>query len=168
MSSSLAAIRARSDASRAPLYHPRHFMASRKCPIAAKHGGTALPYQIGWRCQLDVKLRTVDTAAPSGGASHSGWGCNVRPRPHALASSGQFSAMICRANSLSSASAACASAAHSATRSTTSPMPAACQGSRSSLLLPRLSPLPGVRICRATSGRLCHRDVLTLNSDGLA
>jgi hypothetical protein len=166
MSSSLAAIRARSDASRAPLYHPRHFMASRKCPIAAKHGGTALPYQIGWRCQLDVKLRTVDTAAPSGGASHSGWGCNVRPRPHARS---QFSAMICRANSLSSASAACASAAHSATRSTTSPMPAACQGSRSSLLLPRLYPSTGgFAYAGATSGRLCHRDVLTLNSDGLA
>jgi len=65
---------------------------------------------------------------PSGGTFHSGWGCNVRPKRHAVTASGRLPAMIRCANSLSSASPACASAAHSATKSTTSPAPTACRG----------------------------------------
>src|SRR5262245_27914126 len=30
------------------------------CPIAAKDGGTALPYRMGRRCQCDVKFRAVE------------------------------------------------------------------------------------------------------------
>src|SRR5439155_15819055 len=65
---------------------------------------------------------------PSGGTFHSGLGCNVRPKRHAVTASGRLPAMIRCANSLSSASPACASAAHSATKSTTSPAPTACRG----------------------------------------
>ena len=73
-------------------------------------------------------LRQRARSAPSGGVSHSGRGFNVRPKRHALTSSGQLSAMIRCANSLPSAAPACTGAVHSATRSTTSPAPTECRG----------------------------------------